>query len=528
MKNKIWIRVFDSTLRDGQQCPGAWMSFEKNIEYADLAANLWIDVLEAWFPSASKLDFEIVNTIAKKYWSKESKMMICGLCQLRQEQVDITIKALMPAVKNWKAVLHVYLPVDPELLKASLWSKSEDKKGLVDLLYKVVKQSVDLWMEVEFSPEGYSRIWENFDFTTDLIVSAVKAWVTTINCPDTIWWACMFEGESYYLNNIVKHYDIINKKFPWNTIIWSCHNHNDLWLAVSNTINSIFNGPVRQIEVCVNWIWERAWNASLEQCAVIINKFADQEQWHFYTNINTKYLKKVSDFVSENMLIRQPHSPITWDNSAKHTSWGHTNAILKHPLSYQPFDPSDVWNQITFVFGPLSWWNHAKNIINEKWYLCEESEKTLIAQFIKDMFSERRKGITDDELLEWYFEYRKPIKIEKFDYSKSSNCSSIKLKGSLFSLEWSIESIHQGKDSALAALNKIINEQYETVSIQDYKSKSEGKWINAKSNSVIMIIDLNWVHFEWVWIDEDIEISAMKALIDAVNKSYIEKNYKLR
>jgi len=106
------------------------------------------------------------------------------------------------------------------------------------------------------------------------------------------------------------------------------------------------------------------------------------------------------------MLPRQPHWPITGENAAKHSAGGHTNAILKNPRIYQPFDPKEIGKEISFVFGPLSGSNHAKAIIEKHGFPCAEKEKTIIAQFIKDCYADRRKGITEQELLDAYLKYR--------------------------------------------------------------------------------------------------------------------------
>ena len=519
-KNKIII--FDSTLRDWQQCPWAWMDFEKNLEYSKLANKLWIDILEAGFPSASELDFKIVNEIAKNYAEKKWSPKVAGLCQLRENQIDITIKSLEPLIKAKKAVLHTYLPVDPNLLEASLWWKF-DEKFLINEVFRLIKKATNAGCEVEFSPEWYSRLWENFDFTTKVIISAIEAWAKTINCPDTIWWACKFEWENYFLENIKKHKKIIDEKFPKNEIIWSVHNHNDFGLAVENTINSVLDWPAKQVEVTINWVWERAWNASLEQVVMILNTFwKDLEIW-----IKTEYLQEISDFIWKNMLKKQVNFPITWENSAKHTSWWHTNAILKNPLVYQPFDPKKVWNKISFVFWPLSWGNHAKNVIENSWYKCEDFEKAEIAQFIKNFYKERRKWITDKELTEAYFEFKSPIQIKIFDYSKNSNSSTVILEWKFFDLEWKIERKKEWKDSALAGLKDLIDENFEKIKIQNYKSKSIWEWIDAKSFCEIIISMENWETFTWKWIDDDIEISAMKALINAVNWVFIEREFRI-
>ncbi len=371
-KNSHHIQIFDTTLRDGQQCPGAGMSFDNNIEYARLACDLKIDVLEAGFPSASHLDFNIVRTIAEEITHLDHQPIVAGLCQLREEQVARTIESLAPLIPFHRARVHIYLPVDPELMPVSLGARSENKEQIVRDLFNATKLAVDAGCEVEFSPEGYSRMRENFDFTTELIRATVQAGARVINCPDTIGGACHIQGKEYFVERMKEHAAIIQREFPDHTIIWSAHCHNDLGLAVQNTINAVFHGPARQIEGCINGIGERAGNASLEQCIMLIKQFGasvDKEN-PFYTTVDTEKLQTISDFVSKNMLPRQPQWPVTGDNAAKHSSGGHTNAILKNPLAYQPFNPSEIGKEISFVFGPFSGSNHAQSIIESFGCLC--------------------------------------------------------------------------------------------------------------------------------------------------------------
>ena len=518
------VKIFDTTLRDGQQCPGAGMSFKDNITYAHMASDLGVDVLEAGFPSASKLDFEIVNTIAKELTEKKSNTTIAGLCQLREAQIDITIDALSPAIPTKKARVHTYLPVDPELLQASLGSKSEDKDSLTKEVFRLVKKAVDAGCEVEFSPEGYSRVGSNFDWCTEVIFAAIEAGATTINCPDTIGGAHWTQGEEYYVEKMNKHAALVAEKFPNKEIIWSCHNHNDFGTAVENSINAVLKGPVRQIECTINGIGERAGNASMEQCVMILKHYGQSHG--VKTNIHTEKLQEVSDFIADKMLPRQPHFPVTGDNSAKHTSGGHTNAILKNPLAYQPFDPKEVGNTISFVFGPLSGGNHSQSIIQEKGYICEDSEKAKIAQFIKDMYADRRKGITDVELIEAYIAYRSPMKITNFDYSKSVGKAGVHLDGEFFGNTGTTENFVEGKDSALTALKKLIDSQIPGLSLQHYSSKADSETVHAQSIATIILRDEEGNTFEGNGRDEDIEISALKAMVDAANRVFVEKNFR--
>jgi 2-isopropylmalate synthase len=226
------------------------------------------------------------------------------------------------------------------------------------------------------------------------------------------------------------------------------------------------------------------------------------------------------------MLVRQPHWPVSGDNAAKHSAGGHTNAILNNPLAYQPFDPREIGKEISFLFGPLSGSNHAQAVIVGAGYRCAEAEKTQIAQFIKDLYCDRRKGITDSELLRGYFEYRKPIDISAFDYSRTANRSTITLEGKFFGEQGTITESYEGKDSALAALKKALDRHF-LVKIQSHKSHSDGAGIDAKSISTIAVTDENDAWFEGTGEDQDIEISAMRALIDAVNRAYVDCHFRI-
>jgi 2-isopropylmalate synthase len=529
VKDSQKVFIFDTTLRDGQQCPGAGISFDKNIEYAKLAHAVGVDVLEAGFPAASALDFDIVHSIARELSPSSEAPMIAALCQLRREQVERTIDALLPAIQHRKARLHVYLPVAPALMAASLGDRATEKEWLIKELFELCSLAHKAGCEVEFSPEGYSRQGDNFDFTTDLFRAAVQAGVTIFNCPDTIGGGCWLEGENFFVHSMKRHTDIIDREFPKNEIIWSAHCHNDFGLALHNSLLAVFDGPCRQIEGCFNGIGERAGNVSLEQCILAIKHFAplQNSEQPLYTEIKIEKLQEISDFVARWMLPRQPHFPITGDNAAKHSSGGHTNAILSDPLAYQAFDPRESGKEISFVFGPLSGGNHAQSIITAAGYVCEEDEKAQVAQFIKDYYHTRRKGVTDAEVLAAYMEYRKPIEILHFEYGKRATQSEVMLTGRFFSEEGTIHDTYEGRESALATLKKAIDRRFPGLQILNYHSESVGVGISAKSRSTITVTSEGNQTFTGVGEDDDIEISAMKALIDGTNKAFVESTFKI-
>lgn len=515
------VIIFDTTLRDGQQCPGAGMTFEQNLQYADLARLCGIDVLEAGFPAASALDYSIVEEIAIRAAAYESGPVIAALCQLRSEQIDTTIRSLEAVVDMRRGRLHTYVPVDPNLMTASLGS-SFCKAKIVEDVFTFCKRAVEAGLEVEFSPEGYSRLGDNFGFCTDLFRAAVEAGATVLNCPDTIGGASRYQGANYFVEWMKKHAAIIGAEYPDKNIIWSVHCHNDLGLAVDNSMAAVFDGPARQIEGCINGVGERAGNAALEQCIMVIKEIGKNDG--YYTGIATRNLQKISDFVARHMLVRQPHSPVCGDNAARHSSGGHTNAILKDPLAYQPFDPEQTGKKISFMFGPLSGGNHARSIIIDNGFSCGHEEKAEIAQFIKEQYQDRRKGITDAELIEAYVYYRSPIKIVNIDYSRWNDISVIQFEGTFFDEKGERVWQNVGKDSALRALKAAIDQKFPGFDIHTYASESVGAGINAISRSTISI-SIAGSFYTGTAEDQDISKSAMMALIKAVNRAYVSVNF---
>ena len=525
IQKKERIYIFDTTLRDGQQSPGAGMSFEDNIKYADYANALNIDVLEAGFPSASQADFQIVRTISERMANRNSTMTITGLCQLREAQMLKTMEALKPSLHIGKARVHVYLPVDPNLAQASLGDKNDQNQHITEVS-RLIKIATNQGYEVEFSAEGYSRLAAGFDYVTEVFKAAVKAGATIINCPDTIGGACAREGDAYFVRNMARHAKIIKESFPEKNIIWSAHCHNDFGLALDNSMNAIFEGPARQVEACINGVGERAGNAALEQCVMYVEAFGKQSDAHYYTNININGLKEVSDFIGQKMLPKQPHSPIIGLNATRHTSGGHTNAILNNPLVYQPFDPKSIGGEISFVFGPLSGGNHAKKIIEDFGYICEDDEKAKLAQAIKDIYHERRKGITDLELLSGYKKIRAPIKPIKISYGKSDNGSSVSIAGQFFD-EQNIKVEFEGENSALAALLSATEKYLPGIEVKDYYAKSLTEaGVRSSSEATIIISAIKQGAYKGIANDQDIEISALKAFIEAVNQMYVDMHYR--
>ena len=490
------------------------MSFKDNIQFAKLANDLNIDILEAGFPAASKMDFNIVNAIAKEIDTNGSNMIVAGLCQMKEEQLLLTMRALEPLRRKKQARVHIYLPVDPVLAKSSL--KENNQKLNIQETYRLIKLAYDKGFQVQFSAEGYSMLGDQFSYVSDLFNAAVHGGATIINCPDTIGGASIHQGSQYFIKNIKKHANIIKSNFPDKKITWSVHCHNDLGMALSNSINAVFDGTVKQVEGCINGVGERAGNMALEQFFIYLHKFGNDIVNKYYTTVNLSKIQVISNFISDKMLPRQPHSPIVGDNSAKHSSGGHTNAILKNPLAYQPFDPKLTGNSISFIFGPLSGGNLLQEIINNYGYKCPNTDKARIAQLIKDKYSHRRKGITDKEVIYAFKEVISPLKLNRVYRHPTSKT---------YHIDFSIFGLRQTQS---LKSNKIT---YATKMIKDFLVN------HKKKKSITKNIDIEINHFttqfEQAHINlyrentEKLNILAnIEEIIKEANSLYIDNKFK--
>lgn len=512
------IHIFDTTLRDGQQCPGAGMSYEANLTYAQMAAETNIDVLEAGFPSASDEDFRMVNDIAEAL--KGSRTRVAALAQLKPQQTERTMEALTPLLSTGQARVHLYLPVAPALMTASLGRLAKQHDALIDTTAALIAMASDAGFEVQFSPEAYSQMGENFDFVSDLLLAAVESGARIINCPDTIGRASPWQGEDYFVHHMNQHAKWLKRQLPNHPVTWSVHCHNDFGLAVSNSLNAVEHGPATQIEGCFNGIGERAGNAALEQCIMALQTFGPAIGLN--TQAQTGGLVQLSDFVAEHMLPRQPHWPITGENAAKHSSGGHTNAILKNPHIYQPFPPESVGQKISFLFGPLSGSNHAQSIINHHGYICHDDEKYELTQSLKNTFKNRRKGVSDKELMAAYIQYRAPFHSLRFQ--KSNGQMWVHLTHNKEPIQCNVSD--DDGTTALAAMQSFLIQHIGSFKVQQYQSESIGQGIHASAKASIQIEADGRVH-AGLGHDQDIIVAAIKALINACNQWQVKRDYSL-
>jgi 2-isopropylmalate synthase len=385
----------------------------------------------------------------------------------------------------------------------------------------LVSIAVSSGYEVEFSCEDYSRSYDNFNFVNDLLMAVAQAGVSIINVADTVGIASKYQGEKYFVNILNRHELNIRSSYP--QITWAVHCHNDFGLALENTMNAIVDGPVREIQGCINGIGERAGNVALEQCIMIIEEFLNEK---FYHTVNLTEINEISDFVSQKMLKKNCYMPIVGSNIAKHSAGGHTNALLVDPKSYQAFDLNKINTNMSLVFGPSSGGNHAKKIFESFGYYVDEHEKTDIACKIKKLIA-RKKIFSHKDMLEAYIKLRSPIKIDFISCKKENSKLKINIRGKLFDLsEFIIICLDQKE--AVGEFSKLIELYFKKIEKINYKISEillKNKLTKYKCYMEISIDSKET--FKGEAVSSNTFIALIRAFTNTINQSYVYHNYSL-
>lgn len=314
------IKIFDTTLRDGEQTPGAKLNTSEKLLIAKMLEKLGVDIIEAGFPISSPEDFNSVQTISHNI--KDSQ--ICALARANPKDIECAAQALNKAVSPR---IHTGIGTSDTHIKHKFNSTREK---IIEKGFQAVKYAKKFVEDVEFFAEDAGRT-DNV-FLAQVCEKMIEAGATVINIPDTTGYCLPHEyGEKIkFLVNNVKNIDKA-------TI--SCHCHDDLGLATSNSIFGILNGA-QQIECTINGIGERAGNTSLEEIVMILKQ---HKNLGYETSINSKYLCEISKLVSETMSINvQPNKAIVGANAFSHSSGIHQDGVLKSRITYEIIDPVEV------------------------------------------------------------------------------------------------------------------------------------------------------------------------------------------
>src|SRR3982750_263033 len=380
------VRIFDTTLRDGEQSPGATLTLPEKVEIARHLEAMGVDIIEAGFPIASVGDFESVRTIAGEI----TKSTVCGLARSTPKDVERAGEAVKHAAKPR---IHVFCAT------SKIHREHKLKKGreeIIRISQESIRQALEYTKDVEFSPEDASRT--ELDFLEEIVAAAIEAGATTINLPDTVGYAT---PKSY--GEIFAH---IRTKLNTDArgVTLSSHCHNDLGLAVANSLAAVENGA-RQVECTINGIGERAGNASLEEIVMALKTRSDH--YKVTSRIDSTKLYPASRMVSTfTGLLVQRNKAIVGENAFAHEAGIHQDGMLKYRETYEIMDPATVGiPQSSLVLGKHSGRHAFKDRVMQLGYTL--NEKQLEAAFVKfktltdkkkEVFDEDIEALVDDQL----------------------------------------------------------------------------------------------------------------------------------
>jgi 2-isopropylmalate synthase len=315
------VQIFDTTLRDGEQSPGFSMNRDEKLRLARQIEELGVDVMEAGFPIASPGDLEATQAVAREI----KHCRVAALARACQEDVDAALRGLEPAAKPR---LHLFLATSDLHLKHKLRITREEALSRITKMIRFGRQHCE---EVEFSAEDASR--SDIDYLCEVILAAVESGATIINLPDTVGYSTPAEYAEMF--RIARKHLV-----AYPNVVLSAHCHDDLGLAVANSLAAIEAG-VRQIECTINGIGERAGNAALEELAVALH--IRQNHYHVNTNLHLEKLYPTSRLLSTITGVAvTPNKAVVGSNAFAHEAGIHQDGILKNPLTYEIILPESV------------------------------------------------------------------------------------------------------------------------------------------------------------------------------------------
>jgi 2-isopropylmalate synthase len=385
------ILIFDTTLRDGEQSPGAKLNVEEKLRIAKQLAKLKVDIIEAGFPFSSKGDFEAVQQIAAQVGTIDGPK-ICGLARASAKDIKAAADALAPAAHKR---IHTFLATSDIHMEFKL---KKTRAEVLDITSEMVAYARSLVDDIEFSPEDACRSEPAFLY--QVLERAIAAGATTVNIPDTVGYTTPAEYGAL-IKGIKENVPNIDRA------IISVHGHNDLGLAVANFLEAVKNGA-RQLECTINGIGERAGNAALEELVMALHvrrqyfnpflgKSADSTAP--LTNIDTRQIRKTSQLVSEcTGMIVQPNKAIVGANAFAHESGIHQDGMLKNRLTYEIMDAQLVGvAENSIVLGKLSGRNAFRTRLVELGFDLSDNDLNKAFLRFKDV-ADQKKSITDRDL----------------------------------------------------------------------------------------------------------------------------------
>lgn len=508
--DKRTIIIFDTTLRDGEQSPGASLTTSEKLVVARQLARLGVDVIEAGFPIASEGDFDAVKLVAQNVHGPS----ICGLARANDADID----RCWEAVKySKKPRIHTFIATSKVHREKKL---QKSKQEIIELAVRAVRRAKDYCDDVEFSPEDAART--SLDYMCAVIKAAIEAGATTINIPDTVGYA-----EPREFGDRIRY---LLKKVPEaGNVVISVHCHNDLGNAVANSLAAVEAGAT-QVEGCINGIGERAGNASLEE--IIMNLVTRRDYFNVDVNINTKEIYRTSRLVANLTGIDvQRNKAIVGINAFAHEAGIHQHGVLQSKQTYEIMTPEDVgWTGENLVIGKHSGKHAVAALLEEEGFRLEKETVAQITERVKEL-ADKEKFIERDDIIaiardvtHQLTEEEQFVKLEEFSVVTGSNMTptaSVKLR--VYDEVKIAAGLGDGPVDAVSnAIWQLIDP---SLKLQDYHLKAITGGTDALADVSIKLMDEKMNIFIARAVDEDVIRASARAIIKGINKAlnYREK-----
>ena len=499
--SKERLIIFDTTLRDGEQSPGASMTKEEKLRIARALERMRVDVIEAGFPIASEGDFEAVKAIAETI--KDS--VVCGLARATDADIDRAGEAVKPA--NAPRI-HTFIATSPIHMEKKLRMQPDDVVAAAVHAVKRARQYTD---DIDFSPEDAGR--SDIDFLCRIVEAAISAGAKTINIPDTVG----YNVPTQYANLIQT---LIERVPNSDQAIFSTHCHNDLGLAVANSLEAVLAGA-RQVECTVNGLGERAGNAALEEVAMTVR--TRQDIFPCDTRLDTTQIMNCSRLVANiTGFAVQRNKAIVGANAFAHESGIHQDGVIKHRETYEIMRAEDVgWSSNKLILGKLSGRNAFKTRLQEIGVTLE-SEAALNQAFQKfkaladkksEIYDEDLIALTTEQQLESENEFVKLVTMKVATETGETPAAEITLN--VEGKEHSATATGDGQvDASFKAIEAIVNSgaQLELYSVNSITGGTDAQ------GEVSVRLALKEHVANGQGADTDIVIASARAYIHALNK----------
>jgi len=507
MKEKNKVIVFDTTLRDGEQSPGMSMNLKEKIEMAKQLERMGVDVIEAGFAISSQGDFESVKTIADTL----KNCTIASLARAQEGDIDRAWEAVKSAADPQ---IHLFIATSDLHMKHKL---KMSRKEVTEQAAAMTKRAAGYCPNIQFSAEDATR--SDMDFLEKVVREAIKAGATTINLPDTVGYTTPDEHEAFFRE--------IHRRVPeLEGVLASSHCHNDLGLAVANTLASI-RGGARHVECTVNGIGERAGNAALEEIVMALH--VRKNEYGVTTNVDTKEIMRSSSLLSRITGVKvQPNKAIVGDNAFAHEAGIHQHGVLAHAETYEIMTPASVGRkENNLVLGKHSGKHAFRDRLKDLGYSLSDTELSEAFRLFKEL-ADRKKRVYDKDIealaAKESVQVPKTFTLSNYVINSGNSITATAVVAMMKEGKLS-ERVATGSgpvDASFKAIDKIVGMQLELV---DYQISAVSEGEDAQGDARVVLKSGTGRTFLGRGLSTDIIEASIKAYINAINKIYYqEKN----